>query len=218
MRLDEARFVEIVSELIKFKSSTTRIPIKATSWEELICATLIFMYGADKINWDPQSHEKSIDITFKTNGDIFKVSAKAGEIKKGILTISSYRLTTFNTLNEKLNFIKKQHNSFDFYLICARAVEGNFITYNVIKAQAKRLADAWFTDNKNWSKSSGGYILKSGLGFNANICHKMSDQLWYSIPMSYFNTDEVIAHIPVNKNDLGKGLVEFLKERFLNNK
>ena len=214
MRLDIQKFSKIVQELIRFKSGTTKVPIRAGSWEELIWATLVFMFGDEKVYWDPQSHEKSVDIKVKMNGDILRISAKAGEIKNNKIAISSYRLTTFDNLEDKLSFIRDQHNSFGFYLICAREIKKDTISYYVIKVPSDRLAPTWLTDKNNWAKTKFGYELKEGFGFNARIVFKMSHQLWYSIPVDYFSHEEMVTKVTIPLEELGKGLVEFLKSRF----
>lgn len=213
--LDDQKFSKIVQELIRFKSGITKVPIKAESWEELIWAALVFMFGGEKkVDWNPQSHEKSVDIKVKINGDALKISAKAGEIKNNKIIISSYRLTTFDNLDDKLNFIKNQHNSFDFYLICARKIGKDSITYYVIKIPSEKMAPSWLTDKNNWTKSSQGYNLKENLGFNAKIVFKMSNQLWYSVPIDYFSETEKIAQVTIPLARLGKGLIKFLKKSF----
>ena len=211
MNLDNKKFSNLLQRLIEFKSGITKVPIRAESWEELIWATLVFMFGEEKVNWDPQSHEKSVDIKVKLNSNILKISAKAGEIKKGMIAISSYRLTTFNKLREMLQFIKEQHNSFDFYLICVREIKRNTITYHVIKTPSDKLAPRWLVTEDNWISTKHGHTLKDGLGFKANIVFKMSNQLWYSIPIDYFSPAEHIVNITIPLKELGKGLIEFLR-------
>lgn len=211
MKLDNKKFSKLLRRLIKFKYDTTKVPIRAESWEELIWATLAFMFGEKKVIWDPQSHEKSVDIKVKLNDNILRISAKAGKIEKGSIAISSYRLTTFNKLKDMLNFIKEQHDNFDFYLICARQVKKDVTTYHVIKTPSKKLAPAWLTNENNWTKNKHGYTLKSGLEFKANIAFKMSNQLWYKIPIDYFSSSEHIVNTTIPLEKLGKGLIEFLK-------
>jgi len=214
MKLDNERFSVIIKELIKIKSITSKVPIKAESWEELIWATLAFMFGDNKINWNPQSHEKSIDIKVKINDDILKISAKAGEIKKNRIAISSYRLTTYGNLGDKLKFIKRQHNNFDFYLICARKLIKETITYYVIKASSDKLAPQWLTSENNWIETKNGYELKKGFGFDARIVFKMSHQLWYYIPIDYFSFQDRIVKIAIPLKYLGKGLISYLRNKF----
>src|SRR3989338_5715095 len=213
MSFNEKEFSEIVETLIKFKSGITKIPIKDTSWEELIWATLAFMYGENKVDWDPQSHEKSVDIRAKINSDDIGISAKGGVIKSGILNISSYRLTTFSTLQNKLDFIREQHTLFHFYLICARELntKQSAVEYTVIKVSSAKLAPLEILNVKSWKTVKSGYELKKDVGFKARIVHKMSDQLWYSIPLDYFTGTEKLVRISIPVKDLGKGLIDFLK-------
>lgn len=213
MALNTQSFSEILEELIKFRTGTTKLPIKDTSWEELIWASLVFMYGEDNVNWDSQSHKKSVDVEVKINGDSVNLSAKGGVIKKDNLSVSSYRLTTFPTLEEKLDFIKKQHKSFDFYLICAREIDKRkqLITYSILKVGSEKLAPSYMLVPKNWKKTKYGYELRQRNDFFAKIVSKMSDQLWYSIPLTYFSKDELLIRISLSSRDLGKGLIDFLK-------
>ncbi|MCP6726515.1 MAG: hypothetical protein KJI69_00520 [Patescibacteria group bacterium] len=211
------RFSRIVKELIEFHSGRTTLPIGAQSWEELIWATLAFMYGQDKVDWDPQSHEKSVDVRVKIGKRTLAISAKAGVVKNDTLSISSYRLTTFDNLKEKLQFIEKQHNTFDSYLICARKITKTSRTYSVIKTTPQKMAPQWLVDPKNWVKMKTGYELKSKFDFSAKIVSKMSEQLWYSIPLNYFSQAEILVTISVQNKDLGRGLLDFLQEKFSQN-
>jgi len=213
MSFDDKKFSNIIKKLIEFKSDITRIPIKDASWEELIWATLVFMYGDNNVEWDSQSHEKSVDIKARINNTVSKISAKGGVIKEGLLTVSSYRLTTFNTLKDKLDFIKNQHKNFDFYLICTREINetNKTLNYLVIKTPATKLAPSVMLNTKNWKKTKSGYELKEGLGFDAKIVFKMSNQLWYSIPFGYFSNKEKLISVSIPIKELGEGLIEFLK-------
>lgn len=215
MSLQNPQFAKVLRELIRFKASTTIIPIKAENWEELIWATLVFMFGEEKVIWNPQSHEKSVDIKAKIDGDFLKISAKAGKITKAFLTISSYRLTTFDTLKDQLSFIKKQHDNFDFYLICAREINKakDYIDYCVIKIDSKRLAPNWLLAEDNWQQVKTGYELKQNFDFDAKIVFKMSNQLWYKIPIKYFSAQEIMVKVRIPFEYLGKGLVWFLEKK-----
>jgi len=215
MSLDEKKFSILLKKLVEFKTGTTKIPIKDVSWEELIWATLVFMFGEEKVNWNPQSHAKSVDVTVKIDGKSTKISAKAGEIKSNAINISSYRLTTFETLEGMLDFIKSQHDEFDYYLICARQKVSEGIKYTVFKVPASRLAPPWLTDPGNWLKTNSSYEIKDGFEFNAKIVFKMSNQLWYTIPKSYFSSSEIIlSDFFIPFDELGKGMIKFLKDNF----
>lgn len=213
--LNDKKFSKVVGQLIKFKSGMTRVPIKDTSWEELIWAALVFMYGENKVDWNSQSHEKSVDIKAKINGKILKISAKGGTIENGSLKVSSYRLTTFSKLEDKLDFIKNQHENFDFYLICAREINkaDGSMKYIVIKAPSWKLAPSGMLNAKNWKRTKTGYELKKGIGLDAKIVFKMSNQLWYAIPVGYFSSSEKIVEVSIPYRELGRGLLQFLKSK-----
>jgi hypothetical protein len=213
-RLDNQQFSEIIQALIKFRSENTTIKIGDVSWEELIWATLVFMFGKDDVGWKSASHEKSVDIRVKIGGKPLKISAKGGKIDNGMLILSSYRLTTFNNLNEKLKFIRNQHSNFNFYFICAKEIKDENIIYHIIKVPSKRLAPSWLTKTDNWTKTKNAYELKKGFGFSAKIVYKMSNQLWYSIPINYFLPEERLTTVSILFSDLGKGLMSFLEKKF----
>lgn len=209
--MNEDKFSEIVGKLIQFKTETTRVPIKDTSWEELIWAALVYMYGDKNVEWNSQSHEKSVDIKARIDGKTYKISAKGGVIKNNILAVSSYRLTSFNSIKDKLDFIKRQHKNFDYYLICAREIHKDQIKYTVIKTSSKKFAPARMLNGNNWRKTKSYYEFSKNSDFGAKIVFKMSHQLWYSIPLSYFSKNEKIVEVSISKDKLGIGLVEFLR-------
>ena len=60
------RFKELASKLIKYKTQSTSVPVRAESWEEVICAVLLYM--EHKVVWEPTSHAKGVDIKAEVNG------------------------------------------------------------------------------------------------------------------------------------------------------
>ncbi|MEM0296488.1 MAG: hypothetical protein QXU35_01765 [Zestosphaera sp.] len=91
---------------MKFYLGMHRSPLTADNWEELVWAALAFMYGEEKVDWPPRSH-RDVDIVVKINGGSYKIGLKAGVIKRDkkgreFLELSSYRLTTYEKLKDKL--------------------------------------------------------------------------------------------------------------------
>ena len=84
----------------------------------------------------------------------------------------------------------------------------------MIKASSNRLAPTWLVNKNNWTEGHNAYELKKGFSFDAKIVFKMSNQLWYSIPLNYFLPQEKITSISLPLNELGKGLIDFLKSKF----
>ena len=56
------------------------------------------------------------------------------------------------------------------------------------------------------------YELREGHPLDARIVSKMSNQLWYSIPLEYFTDEERILTIEVPIDSLGRGLLSFLED------
>src|SRR5690606_35891462 len=93
--------------------------IEGQIWEQLIVNS-IKKSGFD-VDWDSRSHEKGTDIRFKMEENEILLSAKTGKISGGIrsacsYSFSSYRTTSFKTLDEKINHIDSTGEKFDFYL------------------------------------------------------------------------------------------------------
>jgi len=215
MGINWTRFSSLLEKLLEFKTSTTKVPIKDISWEELIWATLAFLFNEQNVEWDPQSHSKSVDIVARVDRQDVRISAKAGILERDIINISSYRLTTFSTINDMLNFIAEQHANFDYYLICAREEMSDGMRYSVFKISSSRLAPPWLVTPANWVETTSGYQLKDGFGFKAKIVLKMSNQLWYTIPKSYFTAEEgILSDFFIPYDELGRGMIKFLEENF----
>jgi len=213
MAIDWNQFLSLLKKLFLYKSSTTKVPIKNTSWEEIIWAALAFLYDEKNIEWDPQSHDKSADIIARLDDEDIRISAKAGKIKNERINISSYRLTTFTSLNSMLYFISRQHSLFNYYLICAREEMTDGMKYSVYRVSSARLAPRWFLSHRNWERTQKFYRLKKGLNFEAKIVFKMSNQLWYTIPKNYFISAEIVlSDLFIPYNEMGRGMIRFLKD------
>ncbi|OQA92107.1 MAG: hypothetical protein BWY26_00498 [Elusimicrobia bacterium ADurb.Bin231] len=202
------RFKELAHKLMEYKAKISNVPIRAESWEEVIYAVLLYM--EHKVIWEPTSHGKGVDLDVKINGDSLKISAKGGKITNNYLSISSYRLTRYRALQEMLNFLYKNANELDVYLVCAREEEQNIIKYHVFKILPQTLVPEKMMVLNNWEENEQGWSLKVDVGFGASITKKMSNQLWYSIPLS-FSYLEQLTSVEISKKDIGSALVDILK-------
>jgi|GEM_PF-2478340 hypothetical protein len=216
MALDWRKFGKLVQRVIKFRAGVSKTPIKADSWEELIWAVMVTIYGQDQVKWDPQSHRKGVDLTAKINGETIRISAKATEIKRGHLSLSSYRLTRYGQLQEMLDFIREQHTKqIDVYLVCARQEVDKGVRYVVFKIKPNNLAPEPLLMGSNWTKTKDGFVLRDDIvkkvGFSCRIVSKMSNQLWYDIPVHALFLQQVVD-IVIPEADLGQGLLHCLKE------
>jgi len=215
------KVLRVLEELIRFYLGMHKSPLTADNWEELVWAALAFMYGEENVDWSPRSH-RDVDIIAKINGKSYKIGLKAGIIKKDrigreFLELSSYRLTTHEKLEDKLVDAFNRNKNNDFYLICGRLEEISVIEYRVYRIDSQQLfpdimrnPNLWQLDEKakKWV-----FTQSQNLGFTrVEIIRKMSDQLWYEIPVKHQSLKELF-NIRVNKKDLGKGLMEYLKQR-----
>lgn len=202
------KFKELATKLIEFKAKISRMPIRAESWEEVIYAVLLYMEY--EVTWEPTSHTKGVDLEIKVNGETLKISAKGGKITDNQkLTLSSYRLTRFGTLPKMLEFLNKNATELDVYLICAREEKEDSVKYHIFRILPNALVPEKALNPNNWEESNQEWKLKTDVGFEANIVKKMSNQLWYSIPLN-FPYLERLTVVKIFKKDIGATLVEIL--------
>ena len=202
------KFKELATKLIEFKAKISRMPIRAESWEEVIYAVLLYMEY--EVSWEPTSHAKGVDLEIKINGEILRISAKGGKITDSqVLTLSSYRLTRFETLPKMLEFLNKNATELDVYLICAREEEQDSVKYHIFRILPNALVPKKALNPNNWEESNQGWKLKTDVGFEASIVKKMSNQLWYSIPLSFSHLERLTV-VEISKKDIGSNLVDIL--------
>jgi len=208
-RVNWNRFKELATKLIEFKAKISRMPIRAENWEEVIYAVLLYMEY--EVTWEPTSHTKGVDLEIKINGEILKISAKGGKITDNQeLTLSSYRLTRFGTLPKMLEFLNKNATELDVYLICAREEKQDSVKYHIFRILPNALVPEKALNPNNWEESDQGWKLKADVGFEASIVKKMSNQLWYSIPLNFSHLERLTI-VKISKKDIGSTLVEILE-------
>ena len=208
-RVNWNRFKELATKLIEFKAKISRMPIRAENWEEVIYAVLLYMEY--EVTWEPTSHTKGVDLEIKINGEILKISAKGGKITDNQeLTLSSYRLTRFGTLPKMLEFLNKNATELDVYLICAREEKQDSVKYHIFRILPKALVPEKVLNPNNWEESDQGWKLKADVGFEASIVKKLSNQLWYSIPLNFSHLERLTI-VKISRKDIGSTLVKILE-------
>lgn len=208
------RFSRIVQKLINYKTKHSRVSINAESWEEVIYVALAHMFTKETVQWDMGSHAKGVDVEIQINGELLLISAKGGKInKKNYLSISSYRLTRYKTLKDKLSFLDENAKKLDIYLICSRCDAGNLLKYKIFKINSLELVHPLFLTPSSWRETSQAWILTKHkeVGLEARIVKNMSHQLWYSIPIN-FEKLETLCEIFLPKDKLGLLLHDVLNE------
>jgi len=207
-RINWNRFRELATKLIEFKAKISKMPIRAETWEEVIYAVLLYMEY--EVTWEPTSHAKGVDLEIKSNSETLKISAKGGKITDSrVLTLSSYRLTRFGTLPKMLDFLNKNATELDIYLICAREERQESVKYHIFRILPNVLVPEKALNPNDWEESNQGWKLKADVGFEVSIVKKMSNQLWYSIPLD-FSWLEQLTVVEITKKDIGSTLVKIL--------
>ncbi|OIO21067.1 hypothetical protein COV61_01220 [Candidatus Micrarchaeota archaeon CG11_big_fil_rev_8_21_14_0_20_47_5] len=201
---DWKTFKLFLKKVIVFKSKTSFIYINADGWEEAIFFALKKM--GENPEWRLGSHEKGADVKISK----FAISAKAGKIENGHLTLSSYRLTRYKNIAEMTKFINGEIN-YDFYLCCARIRLGDggrkYSVFRVPSSVFKPRAEGWKKyQNKNGDEAGWQYIQTNGV--NARIVRKMSNQLWMDIPLKLC---EELFSVSFSKNELGSDLEQIFE-------
>jgi hypothetical protein len=138
-------------------------------------------YGTD---WKPDfSHKVGKDQT--TNSGV-RCSNKSGTyiIKNKHLIINGSRTTKYKTLNEKLNFLSKNHQDYIFCMATTNEKIWNNKYYFIVLDSNKL-----DYHNQTWSETYGIIKNKGELSgwecqsdyYSAKISKSMSDQLWTEI-------------------------------------
>lgn len=207
-KLDWDRFKELAAKLIDYKAKTSSVPVRAESWEEVIYAVLLYM--EHNVSWEPTSHAKGVDLEVRMGQETLRISAKGGKIANQRLSLSSYRLTRFGSLSNMLEFLEANANEIDIYLICAREDKYKHIRYNVFNLLPTALVPSAALQVGSWRENNQGWELKANVGFEARIVKNMSNQLWYSIPISFPHLEQ-LAQVEISKSEIGSKLVEILE-------
>jgi|MDTG01.4.fsa_nt_gb hypothetical protein len=166
--------------------------INGVLWEELSYNS--FRDNNYDVSWDTNSHRKGTDLEL----DGVLLSYKSGKLihKKKINRMfyeySGSRLTSFKTLNEKVDFLKKSDEHYIVFL-CSNPSEKNVIYKIHYMDKSKIPYDSIVWDTNNINTIVGTHES----GFSCKIQKKMSDQIWYKIPYEWL-TKVKEFNIPIN--------------------
>ena len=109
-----------------------------------------------------------------------------------------------------LEFLNKNATELDIYLVCAREEDQDNINYHIFSILPNTLVPEEILDANNWKENSKEWKLKANVGFEASIVKQMSNQLWYSIPLT-FPYLEQLAVVKISKSEIGSTILEILK-------
>lgn len=168
----------------------TGAAIKEATWEFLLAEAA--RASGESTTWSVGSHKPGGDVVIgETN-----LSCKTCKMERGLLKISSYRLTrvcTTDTPDDLIHEIDEKRNDFQEYCVLARTMVGPRVTgYRVYRIPSARLKAGALS----WRKEPNGNWTGTGEEFTMSILKSMSYQLWMNVPMDYI-ADCIWLDIPM---------------------
>lgn len=132
-------------------------------------------------DWQPGSHRKGTDIVLCGT----TVSVKSGKIKNrpalgcDVLKYSSYRTTSYKTLDEKVEFLTKMKAIVNLYLFISSVPVKDGFEYRVFSWNGKQLGydNLALCGDKNYRSEDKGVDIM--------ITSATSDQEWVQVPVAY---------------------------------
>lgn len=100
-------------EDIKKHHTVYNTPIDGIYFEELV--NNAFLKFDIETGWDPlnKSHQQGVDVA--------GLSLKTTRLKSGKFAITSFRTTSYESLDDKAEYIKKINETIDGYLVCVKS-------------------------------------------------------------------------------------------------
>lgn len=112
-------------EDIKKHHTVYNTPIDGIYFEELVNNSLV-KFDIDT-GWDPlnKSHQQGVDVA--------GLSLKTSRLQNGKFSITSFRTTSYESLDDKAEYIKKINETIDGYLVCVKQfdIKTRIIDYRV---------------------------------------------------------------------------------------
>ena len=173
-------FDSIEKNIIKYHEMFPLLPLKDLYWESILNKSLIEL--GHKTEWEPGSHKVGADVEIIGGVKSGRISCKGGSLTdkstRPSIHISSYRTTRFKTLDEKLSYFDEGHEDVVFSLASVKPLKSDNFTLKYILSiffPLKFSSMSWHKNGNDWFGEDGIY--------KAKITHKMSDQLWYKVPL-----------------------------------
>jgi hypothetical protein len=180
--------IEKIEEKIKLHHKLYRFPVKAEIWEDIFDQSINGMNS----NWSVGGHSVGADVISEKYG--IRYQMKSGEInlKNNTIKWSGHRTTKHETIEEKINFISKNH--YDKYVMLARNSnewKRGIKKYYLITFDSSLIEYSKLEWNETFSKKGklSGWVGKNkNLPYSAKISLSMSGQLWPESDINYLGT------------------------------
>jgi hypothetical protein len=184
---DVARW--IVYKIDEFHKTFAKTKLNAFQWEDVLAQALVRAHGDHHVDYEGIGHQSGYDLV--CNG--IRISCKSGSEKnkkiKGnkipVLTLSSYRLGTHKTWEDKIAFLKNRHED-SFFCLSSDQVEcfGQVRCIYTLYVFPVEVVDI---QNVEWHQhQTKTRIQPRGFGTNNTyytIESSMSEQLWMHVPL-----------------------------------
>jgi hypothetical protein len=162
--------------------------VQGTFWEEL--SYKAFLDVGLKPEWESGSHGKGTDIVFNGLGLSYKTGTM-GYRKRDDFSyyqFSGSRLTTYETLTEKVEALINGNEDYFVFLGCEieKQEKADYYTYTVRLLEKKQIPYERLT----WDESNPNSIKGSDPDSKLScvIQAKMSSQIWYKIPEDFLQS------------------------------
>ena len=175
----------LIKEKISEWSGYSKFPLKGEILEEQLVKCLEDL-GLEP-GWEPGSHKPGADIT--------DYSIKSGQIKAGVLSISSFRTTKLKSLQEKLDYFDGEGKNYNYYFVLVRTDNDKLKVrnYRALIIPSDFICANNFTWKGNYGQRGAdkgklnGWKTDQKHGISLSIAKSMSDQFWIYIKEDSLN-------------------------------
>lgn len=186
MNIDN-KLVKLLTDKIKQHHQLYRFPVKGELWEDIFdqCINMSSVNGS---NWLGGGHDVGTDVTNTTSGIRYQLKGGMLNFKKNLVKWSGHRTTSYNTIEEKLNFINKDHC--DMYVLlsrCKREWDKGTRVYYLMMFDSSLLTYDKLSWVETFSKKQtlSGWKGNGSNNLAADIYVSMSGQLWTTADIDY---------------------------------
>ena len=179
--LNNSKFYQIFEKYLEsYHNLFPNIPLQDNHLESIIEKSFIETEEIQNVDHTPLSHSIGYDLSIKQNNINSKISIKSGKYssKNHTLIFSSYRTTSYKTINEKIDFINKNH--FDYQInFCKKDIWDKTKEYKFLVFSKEQFK----INNLEFKEDESGWLTENEY-IKINIRKSMSDQVWYTVNLN----------------------------------
>lgn len=164
------------------------LKVESVYWESLFYSSVLDNKLLKNIDWTPNSHKQGTDITINTNSNKIDISMKSGiyDEKKETLSLSCFRTSKYNSLEEKVNYVLDLVSEETCVLSLIYLEESK--EYKIYSIDSSELIQELQKVNWKTKKNNNGYSDYFGKSKNCEVkfVHSMSGQFWIKLNKDLF--------------------------------